>query len=566
MSKSGGRWVKPKGFLDKMWLPDGCDYDPSKPDLFEAFSSELVFPDGFMEGKPIVWAPWQLDKIVRPLLGIRWKTSGLLATRTLFFLAGRGNAKTTLASALGLFGLADTDVLAPSVSLFSVSRETAQRMFRVVSQLIRGNKDLDAHLNVSVRGRQVLFPETGGELVVRSGDADAEMGLNPSMALIDELASLRNRDLYDAVKSSFGKRPEGTLLMMTTPSLDIGKFAKQEFDNAQQIAADRSLDPTYLPVIYQAGEKADPWAEKTWHTANPGLRSGFLSMDILRQEAADAQRDATRVHSWRVLRLAQWARAGGGFLDMTAWREGATDFEGLVDLEGLPCWVGLDMAGTSDLASVCFLFWDDEQDICYALFRHWSTTAMMERLNQHTGGQWRVWCESPAVKLRLFHGDWIDDDGVAEDVMELAMKYHPVSVGIDSYRGKKMYQLLGEQGGLTVQPLAQTGRAMQAAVERTQAVVGKRRLFHNGDPVATYCAQNAETMVDGMGFPKMVKKDLNPNVRIDAMTALTMAMDRRLAWERDGEQVFRHQVFRYNPPDPSPEPAVRELVKIGDRQ
>ena len=27
------------------------------------------------------------------------------------------------------------------------------------------------------------------------------------------------------------------------------------------------------------------------------------------------------------------------------------------------------------------------------LWKHWSTTAMSERLNQHTGGQWRVWCE-----------------------------------------------------------------------------------------------------------------------------------------------------------------------------
>ena len=72
------------------------------------------------------------------------------------------------------------------------------------------------------------------------------MGLNPSMALVDELASLRNRDLHDAVKTAFGKRPEGVLVMMTTPSLDTGKFARLEYDNAKQIAADRSLDPTYL--------------------------------------------------------------------------------------------------------------------------------------------------------------------------------------------------------------------------------------------------------------------------------------------------------------------------------
>ena len=60
-----------------------------------------------------------------------------------------------------------------------------------------------------------------------------------------------------------------------------------------------------------------------------------------------------------------------------------------------------------------------------------------------------------------------------------------------------MYQKLGVEGGLAVDHLSQTGRAMQAATERTQAMVGKRRLFHNGDPVARWCAQNTEVTYDG---------------------------------------------------------------------
>ena len=43
-----------------------------------------------------------------------------------------------------------------------------------------------------------------------------------------------------------------------------------------------------------------------------------------------------------------------------------------------------------------------------------------------------------------------------------------------------------------------------------------------------WCAQNTEVTYDGYGFPKIVKRDLDPNVRIDAMAALAMAVDRRL--------------------------------------
>ena len=327
--------------------------------------------------------------------------------------------------------------------------------------------------------------------------------------------------------------------MMTTPALDVGKFAKLEYDNAKQIQADRSLDPTYLPVIYETDDKDDPFSKKTWHKANPGIASGFLSEDVIAQEARDAQRDQTRLHSFKVLRLAQWAEAGSGYLDLTAWNDCSVDFFGpggemLVDVRGMDCWFGLDMAGTTDLASLCMLFWDEVEGVAYALWRHWSTDAMKGRLDAYTQGQWSVWAGKESTSVRLFHGDWIDADGVAEEVVDLTQTYHPHAIGIDSYRGQKMYQLLGLDAGLPVDHLRQTGHAMQAATERTQAMVSKRRLFHNGDPVARWCAMNCGVKYDWQGFPKVVKQDLDPNVRIDAIAALLMAMDRRLAWERDG--------------------------------
>ena len=316
MSKGGGRWVRPKGFLDRLWVPDGADYDPSKPDHFEQVCADyFTFPDGFREGEPVVWAPWQLDRLIRPMLGLRWKASGLRVTRTVFFLAGRGNAKTTLASAIGLYGLLDPDETNPEVDLFSVSRETAQRMFRVIANLVRANPVLDAELNVSAHVKKVVPKSVGGELVVRSGDADAEQGLNPSIALVDELASLKKRELWDVVKTAFGKRPEGLLITMTTPALDVGKFARLEYDNAKQIQADRALDPTYLPAIFEADERDDPLKRKTWLKANPGLASGFLDERIISQEAEDAKRDPTRLHSFKVTRCALWAAAGQGFVE-----------------------------------------------------------------------------------------------------------------------------------------------------------------------------------------------------------------------------------------------------------
>ena len=125
-----------------------------------------------------------------------------------------------------------------------------------------------------------------------------------------------------------------------------------------------------------------------------------------------------------------------------------------------------------------------------------------------------------------------------------------------------MFQLLGEAGGLQVDLLSQTGRAMHVATERTQTLVGKRRLFHNGDPVARWCAANTEVVKDAMGYPKIVKRDLDANVRIDAMSALTMAVDRMNAWERDGK-VDEIKVFTYNDEPASADKPAAGKLKLG---
>ena len=230
-------------------------------------------------------------------------------------------------------------------------------------------------------------------------------------------------------------------------------------------------------------------------------------------------------------------------------------------LDGLPCWFGLDMAGTTDLASLAMLWWDDEEDVAYVLWKHWSTVAMSGRLDQHTGGQWRVWADSDSVSLRLFRADWVNAREVAEEIIDLCGRFGPQMIGIDSYRSRTMLQLLEVEAGLPVEMLSQTGRATQAAQERTQAMVAKRRLFHNGDPVARWCAQNTEVTFDGMGFPKIVKRDLDANVRIDAVQALVMAVDSRLKWEREGN-VWDTKVFVWDEDSP-PSRQGDELVGVG---
>lgn len=536
----GGDWYLPEGAAHPLWLPDGCEYRPELVDKFEAFSREfLKFPHGEKEGERVEWADFQLDFIVRPALGIFNQETDDREVGTMFICGARGWAKTTLASAMAMFDLMCRGHLNPEINLFSVSKPLADRLFKTIQQFVRADDDLMELLTIYEHTKKVRFDANGGEIVVRSGDASSEVGLNATMVVVDEVLSLRNRDLWDTAVTSFGKRKRrGLVLALTTPSLQVETFAKNEYSKAKRIMGDRKLDTTYYPVIFEPRQGADPHSEGTWRAANPAIEAGFFDQSVIEAQSRAAKLDPTALHALKVFYCAMWPEGGHTFISDTVWSACKAPISDIEKLKQWDCWFGLDMAGSSDMASLCMLWWNPEKNCFEALWRYWSTEAMFEKIDGWTDGHWRVWTQDSSVNLTISPGTFIDEYDVAERVMEDYRLFNPHEIGIDSYRGRQMNRLLAETAGLPVALLLQTGRATHASVERIMSMAEKGLIKHNGDPVTRWCVINSEIKYDSFAYPKIVKGDPGETaVRIDGVDALIMAMDRRLFWERELQEV-----------------------------
>ena len=297
-------------------------------------------------GEPVVWSDWQLDQIIRPTLGLRWHGSGLRVIRKVFFLAARGNAKTSLGAAMGLFFLSAVGEPNPTVDLFSVSRMTAERLWWWSDRWVRQSDLLSSEMTVHDSRKRIVFDANGGELVVRSGDADAEQGLNSSLAIIDEVLALKSRDLYEAAAmAGAGKRIQPLLMMLTTPSKKTESFARDEYRVAKRIQSDRDLDPSYLPVIFEAEAADDIYSEETWLKACPALRTGFMDIEVYRSEAAAAKIDPVAEHGFRTFRLCMWTNSVSDFVTMPSWDACIAPQLSVDLLQGLPCYMGIGHIG-----------------------------------------------------------------------------------------------------------------------------------------------------------------------------------------------------------------------------
>jgi phage terminase large subunit-like protein len=127
------------------------------------------------------------------------------------------------------------------------------------------------------------------------------------------------------------------------------------FSYACQVRDGIVEDPTFVPVIFQAPEDADPWSEETWFACNPAL-GDFRSLEEMQMAAARAQRMPAAESTFRSLYLNQMVDAEVRFLSSADWLAGKDAQICAASLKGRKCWAGLDLSSTKDLTALVLVF------------------------------------------------------------------------------------------------------------------------------------------------------------------------------------------------------------------
>ena len=151
-----------------------------------------------------------------------------------------------------------------------------------------------------------------------------------------------------------GTRDQPLMVALTTAGNDPGSMAAEEHLHSESVLANPALDPSRFVVIRNTPTDADWKDEKNWHHANPAL-GDFLRIQILRDEVKEAEQSPRKQNAVRQFRLNQWVRQVTRWLDMGVWDENVGRVRPS-QLEGKPCYAGLDMASTSDFAAWVLVF------------------------------------------------------------------------------------------------------------------------------------------------------------------------------------------------------------------
>ena len=172
--------------------------DAGRAERIVAFIECLTVPSGEGQGGPMKLRPWQ-RRFVSDVYGPVAPSGRRLVRRAVLSIA-RKNGKTALIAALVLVHLVGPEAVSNG-EIYSAAndREQAAQVFKVARQMVDADPELSAMITVVPSTKTLVCRANGSFYRALSAEAGTKHGLNPTVAIFDELAQAKNRELYDVL-------------------------------------------------------------------------------------------------------------------------------------------------------------------------------------------------------------------------------------------------------------------------------------------------------------------------------------------------------------------------------
>ncbi|MFE0194144.1 terminase TerL endonuclease subunit, partial [Streptomyces sp. NPDC058989] len=298
----------------------------------------------------------------------------------------------------------------------------------------------------------------------------------------------------------------------------------------EKLARGALVDHTFYGVVFAAEKGDDPFSPETWLKANPGLAAGDSpTMESMEKAAAKARQNPIELASFLRLRLGIRTKQETKYISLEEWDRNA----GMVnraELRRAECYGGLDLAATSDLSALCWVFPNGPPasgiEGYRALWRLWTPEANLWRLRDRTAGAVDVWVREGW--LTVTPGDVMDYGHIREAINADREHFNVQEIAYDPWNSTQLItDLVADEAPMVEMrqgyrsmspPLKELARLLRQGTPEAPLMV------HGGNPPMRWQIDNLAVATD----PSLnVKPDKKTSAdKIDGVVALIMALDR----------------------------------------
>lgn len=482
-------------------------------------------------GERIKLEPWQIF-ILAVVFGWKRNADDMRRFRRAYIEVPRKNAKSTLSAPVGAYMLAADGEAGAEVYSAATTREQARIIFSVAQAQIRREGSFREAFGVEVGAHAIHVERSLSRFVPLSREADSLDGLNIHCALVDELHAHKTRDVWDVLETAVGARSQPLIWAVTTAGWNragicwevrgyvqriLNSTLKLHDGLGYRVEGDAAIDDSVFGIIYTIDD-GDDWMDPgAWAKANPNLGVS-IAKDEIERLALKASQVASAQPNFLTKHLNVWVSADSRWMDMRAWDRCANPDLTLDDFEGEPCWLGLDLASKTDVASLAILFRRETPNGSkYILFaKHWLPAAAIEASGNSQYQGWVI-----EGRINETPGNVIDFAEIEDCLNELASRFEVQVVGYDPFQATQFSTRM-RAAGLPMVETRQTVLIFSEPMKELEALVLKGELIHDGDPVLAWMASNVVAHRDNKDNIYPRKED--EGQKIDGVVASIMAL------------------------------------------
>lgn len=480
---------------------------------------------GDLAGKPYILQEWEKE-IVSNIFGWKSKQTGLRKFREVFIFLPRKNSKTTLSAAISLYMiLADGEKGSEGYFLAS-TREQGRISFDIMTGMIRNSKELSKHLDIY--RNSIEYKKDNSFFKVVSSEAGSLHGANLNFALVDEVHSHKDSELYEVVKTSMGARSQPLLISITTAGTDKNHICYQLYDYSKKLIDGIIEDDTFLPVIFQ-GEDSDDLNQllsiQNIKKANPSFGKS-IKEEYINELINKAKNIPSFLNSFKQLHLNLFVDSSSAWINNADWMANFVDY-GEEDLLNQDCWAGLDLANNRDLNAFVLLFPEANGNFKVLNYSFIPRESAERKDNISAGKAFVGWSMNKKNNLFLTESRSREDDFIINKILELKGKFNIVNIAYDRWFSDNIVTKL-ESEGVKFSSFGQGFKSMSPATKKTESLIIEGKLKHNNNPILKWCISNVRIVKDDAGNVKMSKE--RSKEKIDSAVALAMAVGQ---WQLD---------------------------------
>ncbi len=516
------------------------------------FPSCLTVTAGAKAGEPFN-LPSYTTFVVGSLYGWYRKGSGRLRYRTSWVEAGKGQIKSPVAAALGLYNMGFRGIPRAECYAIAKDRNQANVLFGDAAAMAMAEmpeaefdgESLVSRGTIVTRGTGDMIwmlehPASGSKFRSLAGDEKVN-GPRPSYVAADEIHEWKSDGALKTWKSAGAKMPGDFLLWMSTNTPAADQPVATEWSQLhQRILRGEAEDDSAFAFIARTDPGDKPFEDEScWPKSMPCLGITF-PIENVRIEVNSARNSVGMRLSTERLYFGVPVGSSEYWIDLDFWEA----VQGVVNIEDAgeaDLYLSLDLSKKNDMTALG-IGWLDKKGTLQATVQYWKPKEKLKEKAEEDHAQYVEWAAAVPPLLNLVPGRSIEYEFIAVLIKKLAASHNIVAlvvdpayltdfrkacenVGLDVWVwepdgdiGSGLKIMIHGQGRLGM--ASKKALWMPRSLQKFEDRILQRRIVIDESPVTKWCSGNAAIQPDAQNNRFFIKK--HQRGRIDGMTVLAM--------------------------------------------